>query len=141
MSTGKKVVATFLARFQFAIQTSGLSPGQFVRLMGWPREWLGDEHRIHRDIIRVAAVLRLDARWLATGRRTATAEKTIEDLRRVWRGPGDELQKVCSLIELFPSSFEGFGICRYCKRIEQPWADEDQTICKACVKLDELEGL
>lgn len=140
MSGKKQIDATFLERVQFAIKTSGLSPGGFVRLMGWPREWLGDEHRIHREIVKVAVTLRLDARWLATGQVCETSQQTINEIRRVWRGNGDELQKICSLIELFPAKFDGFGICRYCHRIEVPWADEDQTICRACVKLDELEG-
>lgn len=141
MSQAPSVCPTFYERVLTAAATAGLSRGQFCRRMGWPREWLdGGDLYYRRDILLVAQVCDVDPRWLVTGEVSRAGQKVIRYLRQRFDGRETvDVMRLIGLIEMHPEQFEGFGVCRYCLRQDQAWANEDQTVCKPCVMLDTLE--
>lgn len=130
--------ASFFERCLAAIKMAGLSRGQFCRVIGWPREWLDSEFYYHRDIILVAETLHVDARLLVTGEVSADGKKNIEFILQSKLAARD-IEKMVSLFEMFQEGETASGQCRYCFGIDRVWANKQQTICKPCVKLDELE--
>lgn len=151
-------------RIALAAKRAGLSPGQVAKKMGWLKtireavfsgEAVGPYSLEHSELCKLAWHLVVDARWLAIGVQSPAGAACVAHLRnqrknklgRFDRITQEDFDKICETLELTPQPETGFPAeCRYCHCTEFDacpegctWADDDSTICTACLEPPEVE--
>ncbi len=104
------------------------------------RAWLDDTERplFVGMIVAAAALLRVDARWLATGRPSSIARAEVYGFRRS-RSRGATISnrsadRIEARLMLVPQPAMDPLQCRYCGQSADDWADDHATICAPCLK-------